>query len=171
MSLANFIAKRALLLALICIFLAGWLSNTVYSNLSGIEFESPFSFTFKAPEIQSPSDHIKEEQIHVYEDRILIDLENAMWARFTDTNSMDPLFDIEANTIEIKPESEEDIHVGDVISYRPDGEKNLIVHRVIEIGNDNNGWYAVAKGDNIDRADPDKIRFSQINGIMVAIIY
>jgi len=171
MGVSNFIASKALFLALICIFLAGWLSNTVYSNLSGIDFESPFSFTFKAPEIDSPSDHIKEDQIHVYEDKVLIDLENAMWARFTDTNSMDPLFDAEANTIEIKPESEEKIHVGDVISYRPKGEKSLIVHRVVEIGKDSNGWYAFVKGDNISQPDPEKIRFEQVNGIMVAIIY
>ncbi len=171
MNISNFIAKKSLFLALVCIFLAGWLSNVVYSNLNGIEFETPFSFTLKAPEMPSPSDHIQEEQIHVYEDKILIDLQNAMWARFTDTNSMDPLFDIEANTIEIKPESTEDIHVGDVISYKPNGMDSLIVHRVVRIGYDSNGWYAIAKGDNVAQPDPDRIRFDQINGVLVAIIY
>ena len=171
MSVINFIAKRALFLALVCIFIAGWLSSIVYSNINGIEFETPFSFTIKAPELASPSDHIQEDQIHVYEDRIFIDLQNAMWAKFTDTNSMDPLFDAEANTIEIRPESEQDIHVGDVISYKPENMNSLIVHRVISVGYDSKGWYAVAKGDNVSQPDPDKIRFNQVNGIMVAIIY
>ena len=47
----------------------------------------------------------------------------------------------------------------------------LIVHRVVRTGYDRNGWYAIAKGDNIEQPDPDKIRFDQINGVLVAIIY
>ncbi|MBW2981439.1 hypothetical protein KY343_01035 [Candidatus Woesearchaeota archaeon] len=171
MNISDFIAKRALLLAVICVFLAGWLSNTVYSNLTDLQYEAPFTFTFKLDELDSPSDHVKEDQIRVYQDRIEIDLEDAMWARFTDTNSMDPLFDAEANTIEIKPEKPSDINVGDIISYRPRDMDSLIVHRVVDIGNDNKGWYAVAKGDNVEQPDPDKIRFDQVNGVLVAIIY
>jgi len=139
--------------------------------MQDLNYEAPFTFTFKSPELISPADHIQEDQISVYQDRIEIDLENAMWARFTDTNSMDPLFDAEANTIEIRPENPSDIHVGDVISYRPRNSNSLIVHRAVETGYDNNGWYIVAKGDNVAQPDPEKIRFEQINGILVAIIY
>jgi hypothetical protein len=171
MKLLNFIAKRALFFAFVCIFIAGWLSSVVYSNLQGIEYEAPFTFTLRSPEIESPSDHIKEDQIHVYQNRIEIDLENAMWARFTDTNSMDPLFDAEANTVEIKPEKPSDINAGDIISYRPRNMDSLIVHRVVSTGYDDEGWYAVAKGDNVEQPDPDKIRFDQVNGVLVAIIY
>jgi hypothetical protein len=171
MKLLNFIAKRALFLAFLCVFLAGWLSSTTYSNISGLQFEAPFSFKFVAPEMESPYNHIKEDQIHVYQDRIEIDLQDAMWARFTNTNSMDPIFDSEANTIEIKPEKKSDIHVGDVISYRPKDRDSIIVHRVVQISVDGDGWYAVVKGDNIANPDPDKVRFEQINGVLVAIIY
>ena len=171
MNIKGFIGKRALLLAFICIFIAGWLSSVVYSNLQDIQYEAPFTFTLKSPELESPSDHIQENQIKVYQDRIEIDLENAMWARFTDTNSMDPLFDAEANTIEIQPEKPLDINVGDIISYTPRNSDSLIVHRVVEIGYDNKGWYAVAKGDNLAQPDPEKIRFEQVHGILVAIIY
>jgi len=171
MKILNFIAKRGIFFAFICIFIAGWLSSIVYSNLQDINYEAPFTFTLKSPELDSPSDHIQEEQIRVYQDRIEIDLENAMWARFTDTNSMDPLFDAEANTIEVKPEKPSDVHVGDIISYKPRNMDSLIVHRVVETGYDNNGWYAVAKGDNLAQPDPEKIRFEQVHGVLVAIIY
>ncbi len=171
MKLLSFIAKRALFLAFLCVFIAGWLSSTTYSNISGLQFETPFSFKFVAPEMESPYNHIKEDQIHVYSDRIEIDLQDAMWARFTNTNSMDPIFDSEANTIEIKPEKKSDIHIGDVISYSPRGSDSLIVHRVVQISVDGDGWYAIVKGDNIANPDPDKVRFEQINGVLVAIIY
>ncbi len=171
MKLFSFIAKRALFFAFICIFIAGWLSSVVYSNMQDLQYEAPFTFTFKSPELDSPADHIREDQIRVYQDRIEIDLQDAMWARFTDTNSMDPIFDAEANTIEIRPESASDIHVGDVVSYRPRNMDTLIVHRVVRTGNDRDGWYAIAKGDNVEQPDPDKIRFDQINGVLVAIIY
>lgn len=171
MTLLDFIAKRALFLAFLCIFLAGWLSSIAYSNLDGLQFETPLSFKFVAPELESPYDHVGEDQIHVYSDRVEIDLEDAMWARFTDTNSMDPIFDAEANTIEIKPEKKSDVHVGDVVSYTPRGRDGLIVHRVVEISADSEGWYAIVKGDNVANPDPDKVRFEQINGVLVAIIY
>jgi len=171
MKVLDFIAKKALFLAFLCIFLAGWLSSTTYSNLDGLQFETPFSFRLVAPELESPYDHIGEDQIHVYKDRVVIDLEDAMWARFTNTNSMDPIFDSEANTLELRPEKVSDIHVGDVISYRPEGNDGLVVHRVVEINVDGDGWYAIVKGDNIANPDPGKVRFNQINGVLVAIIY
>jgi hypothetical protein len=171
MKILDFIAKRGLFLAFLCIFVAGWLTSTVYSDLSGLQFETPFSFRLTAPELESPFNHIEEDQIHIYSDRVVIDLEDAMWARFTNTNSMDPIFDSEANTIEIKPEKKSDVHVGDVISYRPGNSDSLIVHRVVQISVDGDGWYAIVKGDNIANPDPDKVRFEQINGVLVAIIY
>jgi hypothetical protein len=46
-----------------------------------------------------------------------------------------------------------------------------IVHRVIEIGNDEDGWYAITKGDNNPTPDPWKIRFEWVRRITVAVIY
>ena len=125
----------------------------------------------KPKDIPSPYDHIKKEQVHVYTDKIVIDIEGASWAEFTDTDSMDPLLDIEANSFEIKPDSYEDIHVGDIISYSSEYADGLIVHRVVETGEDKQGWYCRVKGDNLSSVDPGKIRFDQINGILVGVIY
>lgn len=130
------------------------------------------SFFFNEPTEQiSPFDHIKENQIHVFQNRIIIDLEDAEWARFTDTNSMDPVIDAESHAIEIIPTSPDQIHEGDIVSYKSEYAAGTIIHRVIEIGEDEDGWYCRMKGDNNPMQDPGKIRFEQIQRVVVAIIY
>ncbi|MBD3203134.1 hypothetical protein GF327_02490 [Candidatus Woesearchaeota archaeon] len=119
----------------------------------------------------SPYDWIKQDQIHVGNKNIVIDLENAEWAEFTDTNSMDPVIDESAHAIEIVPEKPSDVHIGDIVSYKSSFTDGTIIHRVVRIGFDKKGWYAVFKGDNNPREDPEKVRFSQIRRILVAIIY
>lgn len=172
MTILDFIIKKSIFLIFISIFLLGWLSNSLYANIGGLDFAQPFSFSlFKPKELNSPFNHIQKEQIHVFNDKIILDIPNARWAEFTNTNSMDPLLDEDANSFEIIPTSPSDIHIGDIIVYQPNTFDGLIVHRVIEIGMDGDGWYAVAKGDNLKRADPEKIRFNQIQGILVGIIY
>ncbi|MBD3248866.1 hypothetical protein GF336_02360 [Candidatus Woesearchaeota archaeon] len=176
MKKAGFFLKNSVLLfalAGLSVFLLGWMSNSFVSDYDNLE--KPFYQNILRPgvpfEQKSPADHIKKEQIHVYEDKIVIDLEGASWGEFTDTNSMDPFIDAGANSFEIKPQSTEDINVGDVISYVPKDRKDIIIHRVIETGEDELGWYAIVKGDNLSRADPGKIRFEQIKGLLVGVIY
>ncbi len=119
----------------------------------------------------SPGNWIKENQILLYEDRVVIFVPNATISTYADTNSMDPVLDSSANGIEIKPTSPEDIHVGDIIVYQPDLRKpDLIIHRVIEIGSDEQGWYCITKGDNAIQ-DDGKIRFENIKYVTIAILY
>ena len=120
-------------------------------------------------ERNSPQDRIKEKNIHVYNDKIVIDLEDASWSSFVNTNSMDPVFDTGTNGIEVIPQSPEDIMPGDVISYRY--EDSIIAHRVIEVGKDKKGIFYIAKGDNNVIKDPQKIRFEQVHGVLVGLIY
>lgn len=117
----------------------------------------------------APHDRIAEEQIAVYQSRIVLDIPNATWARFTDTKSMEPVLYAGANAIEVVPQSPDDVHVGDIVSYSLNGIS--YIHRVIETGEDSDGWYAVMKGDNNQEADPFKVRFDQVQRIVVAIIY
>ncbi|MBU0666686.1 MAG: hypothetical protein ABIC91_07355 [Nanoarchaeota archaeon] len=131
---------------------------------------NPFSFD-ASPERASPSDWIKEEQIEVWNDRIVIDLKGAYWAAFTNTNSMDPIIDEHANAIEIVPENEAQIEVGDIVSYESEYADGTIIHRVIYKGQDEKGTYFIMKGDNNPSSDPGKIRFNQIKRVLVAIIY
>jgi hypothetical protein len=117
----------------------------------------------------SPQDWIPESKISVYEDRVIIKIDNPEWARFTDTNSMDPIFDAESNAIEIVPTNPEQIKAGDIVSY--DYKGSSIIHRVIKTDYDEEGWYMITKGDNNQKADPQKTRFEQVNRVVVAIIY
>jgi len=119
----------------------------------------------------SPYDWIKPYQISVYNDQVIIKIENPEWSMFTDTKSMDPIIDSTSNAIEIIPKSEDDIHLGDIVAYKSNYKDGTVTHRIIEIGNDAFGWYARLKGDNNDRIDPGKVRFEQIKRVVVAIIY
>lgn len=165
-------ARRASMFFLVvAIFMLGWLTNTIYYEANSFDIQRPLSSIFTTKDVFSPGDKIPQDRIHVYDDKIVIDVEKAQWAEFTDTNSMDPVLDIEANSFEIRPKSHEEIDVGDIISYKPRDYKGLIVHRVIKTGFDEDGWYAIAKGDNLSKPDKEKIRFDQINGVLVGIIY
>ena len=81
---------------------------------------------------------------------------------------MVPVFGVGANGVGIKPKSEDELHVGDVITFRQ-GDI-LIVHRIIEKGIDKEGWFFITRGDNNNIAD-EKIRFSQVESVLVALFY
>ncbi len=117
----------------------------------------------------SPTDRVLPEQIHVYQDKIVLDVQGASWGVIQDTNSMDPILDKESNTFLITPRNEEDVTVGDIITYRH--EDKLIIHRVINISTDDKGIYYVLQGDNNMMADNKKVRFSDIQGIVIAVVY
>ncbi|NQU79432.1 hypothetical protein HQ545_06715 [Candidatus Woesearchaeota archaeon] len=168
-------SKIRTLVLIFAVFSIGWLLNSVVTGFFYYDAEKPLPVGFvpfmKSPERLSPSDHISEEQIHVYSDRVVIDTEGVKWARFTDTNSMDPFFDETANSLELKPDSEEDVNPGDVISYRSGITGDLVVHRVVSKGVDEYGTFFIVKGDNNNIQDPEKVRLHQIHGVMIGIIY
>lgn len=142
--------------------------------------ESPFST--KPVERASPGDTITEQEIKVYKNNVqvdlqdpegndwmvMMDLDNPSWSTFTDTNSMDPVFDVGANTVRIKVPADS-LQVGDIISYQY-GDK-IIIHRIVHIDQDEQGLYFVLKGDNNPTSDPMKVRPDQILGKVVAIFY
>ena len=117
----------------------------------------------------SPQDRIKENQIHIYSDKVVIDVEGASWATYADTNSMDPLFDKGTNGIELIPKSPEDLAIGDIAAYET--SQGLIVHRIVAINQDSKGVYFTFKGDNNKNSDPFKVRFNQIKYVLIGIIY
>jgi len=125
-------------------------------------------FLYGSEEVNAPHDFINEENIIVDSDRIILQIENYTLSKYSLSKSMVPVFDSGANGVGIKPTSEDDLHVGDIITFRQG--KNLVVHRIIEKGIDEEGIYFITKGDNNDIND-GKIRFSQIDSILVALIY
>ena len=99
---------------------------------------------------------------------IVINIDGASLSRYAPTGSMKPVLDEGSNGIRIKPASESDIHIGDIITFEQDNM--LIVHRVVDIGSDNNGTYFITQGDNTNISD-GKIRFNQIKYITIGVIW
>ena len=171
---------RRLLFIIILAFLIGWFSNSVYSELDDY-------FTINNPEAHmatgslinfdnprdrpSPLDRIPQEAIHIRSNQVVIDIENPKWSTFTDTKSMDPVLDKGAHAIHIVPNDPSEIAVGDIVAYRSEYADGTIIHRIIEKGHDEDGLYYILKGDNNPNPDPGKIRFNQIERVLVAIIY
>ena len=116
----------------------------------------------------TPGDFIREDQIKVYEDFILINISNASIGRYKPTGSMRPILDKGSNGIRVMPESSDEINVGDIITFEK-GE-DYIIHRVMIKGFDEEGYYFITKGDNNGYYDK-KIRFEQIKYKTIAIIY
>ncbi|MEM4358203.1 MAG: signal peptidase I [Candidatus Pacearchaeota archaeon] len=149
-------------------FLLALLFSMFYLSQLALSFnEKPFGI---ANDLPSPADRINESSIHIYEDKVVIVIPNSFLVRFAATKSMDPVLDVEANAIEIKPEKPSDLQVGDIISYRS-VSGDVIIHRIVKIGDDEKGWYAITKGDNNEYADIEKVRFEQIRGVVIALIY
>ncbi|MFH1010516.1 MAG: signal peptidase I [bacterium] len=160
------------LILLFIVFLLGAISTSIYAELTNSPIPSASDLAFgNPPEQPSPRDRITESNILVYDDRVIIRVADPQWATFTDTNSMDPVIDAGANAIEIVPQSENDVQVGDIISYKSKFADGTIIHRIVYKGQDESGTYFVVKGDNNPSNDPGKIRFSQIERVVVGIIY
>jgi signal peptidase I len=74
--------------------------------------------------------------------------------------------------LEVNVESVDDVHVGDIVSYEtPLAPGTFVIHRVVEIGTDEDGTYFIMKGDNNPTTDPEKVRFAQLRRKVVAIVY
>ena len=120
----------------------------------------------------SPRDIIKYNQISWTVDTLTIkDIPSITIANIADTNSMDGLFDIGHNALLISAFDRGKLAVGDIIVYRPDDNVGQIIHRIIEIGEDDLGKFYRAKGDNNYREDIYIIRNDHISYLCIGIIY
>jgi hypothetical protein len=164
----NTIKIISFVVLLVCMFGLGVVSTNIYAQL---QKEQPLSTGDSSTSVQTPQDRIKESQIKVYSNRVVLDVSNPEWASFTATGSMEPVLNEHSNAIEVIPKTENEIGVGDIISYKSEYATGIIIHRVVYKGQDEKGTYFVLKGDNNPTSDPGKIRFSQIQRVVVAIIY
>ena len=151
------------------IFLAGFVSCAFvvflfsYSN-GGIAFGTGFAVYSG----DAPSDWVAEDNIVVLQDRIILRIANATVSNYAGSGSMKPIFDEGANGIRVVPMSEEEVDVGDIVSFRWGGL--LVVHRVVEKGFDEEGIYFVTKGDN-NFIEDARIRFEDIEYVTVGVIW
>lgn len=151
----------------IAIFTLGFLSCMllVYGLTLGQELPRALGLQ---QETSAPGDWIQENKIHVYENAVCVDVEDASLSNYAPSGSMKPVLDSDSNGIRIIPKSDEQIKVGDIVTY--ESGNDLIVHRIVETGEDSAGRYFITKGDN-NSADDGKIRFSQIRYITIGVLY
>jgi hypothetical protein len=107
--------------------------------------------------------------IKLYQDKIVIAAEGLMYAKVEDTKSMEPLLSKNSHTIEVQPVQEQ-LQVGDIISFFEPSVGKTIVHSIVEIGYDEFGWYAKTKGYNNDNVDEWKVRFENVKGVVVGVL-
>ena len=160
------------ILLVICVFLLGFLSASLASSLVNYyDAEVPLLSDlgiFNDSNEKAPADFVKDDQILVFEDRVVILVEDATLSKYSPTGSMRPVLDFGSNGIRVKIESSDDISIGDIVSFRKNNM--LIVHRVIEKGEDLQGTYFITKGDNNSLND-GKVRFSEIKYLTIGILY
>ena len=130
--------------------------------------EVSFPTGFSVADVRAPSDKISERDIVILEDMVILRISNTTLSSYAPTGSMKPLFDEGANGIRVKPDSEEEIEVGDIVSFR--SEDKLIVHRVVQKGIDSEGLYFVTRGDNNTVSD-EKVRFSDIEYVTIGVLW
>tara|TARA_Y100000310_G_scaffold270603_1_gene284570 strand:+ start:7323 stop:7820 length:498 start_codon:yes stop_codon:yes gene_type:complete len=153
------------------IFLFGFLSANLVSYFFVYGLENPFSNSFGLAGVNSnlaPSDFIKEKDIQIHDNEIIINVKDASLSRYASTGSMIPVLDEGSNGIRVVPSSENEVNEGDIITFKQDNL--LIVHRVVEKGEDSNGTYFITKGDNNSLSD-EKIRFKDIKYITIGVLY
>lgn len=141
-------------------FAAGVMATILYLNYSNVGITGNV--------VSMPSDYVSDRQIYVYPDEVVIKINDSQVSNYEATGSMIPILGQGANGITIVPSSEEEIRVGDIVTYNRDGE--LIVHRVIEKGLDSEGIYFITKGDSNSFSD-GKVRFSEIEHKLIGLIY
>jgi hypothetical protein len=116
----------------------------------------------------APSDWVDKDDIIVFDDMVVLRIANATLSNYASGGSMKPILDKSANGIRVVPKNSDEIDVGDIVSFRY--TENLIVHRVVENGIDDEGVYFITQGDNNFFAD-EKIRFEDIEFVTVGIIF
>ena len=157
--------KIIFILGIIVTFLVGFTLN----DLIGAGAKSSLEQEITPEEVLYPADHIKEYQLEVYPDKIIIHLQNPSLTRYLPTNSMIPTLSSTSQGIEVPLTNKNQLHKGDIIAYQT--TEGLIVHRIIELGNDKEGLYVKTKGDNNKYPDPYKVRMSQIKYVTLGVIF
>ncbi len=86
------------------------------------------------------------------------------------TGSMMPLMNGNADVLVVQPEINE-VREGDIIIFQRPDEEVLIGHRVIDIYTDNKTIVYKTKGDANPTEDSYLVKYEDIRGLVIGIIY
>jgi len=116
-----------------------------------------------------PQSRVDLRDVFVGEREVLIKIPLAQEGIVAASNSMDPVLEENNIVLEVTPQSPAELYIGDIIIYQSGDSR--VIHRIVDIGYDAEGWYAITKGDNNPLPDPAKVRFVQVLGVVIGIIY
>lgn len=145
------------------------INNTEFNVDAQCVLNYSTSLRIPAEVLESNPEIIPRENIQLGQDRILIYLNSTFLSVFANSSSMNPVITHNTKALEIAPGNVNELHVGDIIAYQSGNE--LIVHRIVDIGNDAEGWFAITKGDNNNAVDTEKIRYNMIKGKIAVLLY
>jgi len=136
-------------------------------------------FQGETTKLGSPGDFVSKKDINVNSSKILIDLDHLekqiVLSNYDDSKSMFPLINNDSIGMGFRPDSSEEINIGDIISFWSfadiENKKRLVVHRVIDKGSDEKGIYFITKGDNNPKKDKQKVRFEEVDSVLIGILY
>src|SRR3990167_6598606 len=90
----HFNMKIEKILKVSIIFLLGFLSANIIGYLMVYGAENPFSNSFNFSNAEkAPSDFLRESQIEIYDNKVVININDASISRYAPTGSMIPVFD------------------------------------------------------------------------------
>jgi signal peptidase I len=104
----------------------------------------------------------------VYPDNIQVDYPGLKYAKVS-SDSMAPLITHDSVVFEKAPESADEIHMGDVISFYEPSVDGTVLHMVIGIIQSDAATYYQTKGVANPDADPWLVPYDNVKGIMVGM--
>ncbi len=144
-------------------------------NLSTVQSDAQVCFDrLPAAEIAlnasrvAPHSRLNLSDVSFGESAVVIRASEAIPGLVGPTGSMRPILDSGVIVLELPVVSANELYPGDIIYDLHDVR---VIHRIIGLGWDEFGWYAIAKGDSNPVPDPEKIRFEQVRGVVGGIIY
>ncbi len=134
-----------------------------------------FYISENPPIIPSPSNHFNQELISGMSSFLSNNSDYRLYSDGnTDTHSMLPILNKDTSIILYLNFTEEDIQIGDIIIYEiPIGTNSVrgYMHRVVEINEINQTFFYIARGDNLQVDDFWNIKYDEIFGVVVGVLY
>ncbi|HLP79451.1 MAG TPA: signal peptidase I [Acidobacteriota bacterium] len=164
------IAKEGLLSAFV-LFCAFILVASLIVLSSSSSYPYSIGSQNNPPLYPYPVLRVDESDIFLSSDTLSISVTDPLWVVVANTGSMEPTLRTGSHVIEKVPSDSSEMQVGDIISFHSDFYGKTLIHRIVEVGHDQIGWYARTKGDANADVDEEYVRFWNVKGIVVAITY
>lgn len=145
--------------------LAGLDSTFVPIEGKAITLISPFSDNINNKG-HTPKDRVDEKDIQLRHDKVIIKLSEASLSTLEDANSDSSLFSPGTQGLVMNISSASELKEGDIVSYYSSSKGRMVFGRISKIGTDKQGWYAQLYSEG-----RLKIRFNQLNKVVVAVLY